>query len=137
MKFWKRVTYVLFLCIASLSQAAEPITIELNKLEPVKNACRAYLVLTNPAAHIYTSFKLDLVIFDQGGIIDKRLALNMAPIRANKTSVKLFDITGLKCDGIGRILINDVMGCSSDSGELTGCITQVKPESRASVPFVK
>ena len=137
MKFCKGVTFVLLVCVASLSQSAEPINIELNKLEPVKGACRAYLVLTNPAVQAYTSFKLDLVIFDQGGVIAKRLALNMAPIRANKTSVKLFDIAGLKCEGIGRVLINDVVGCSSDSGELTGCITQVKPQSRAGVPFIK
>ena len=137
MRFWKTATYVLLLCIAPLSQSAESIDIELNKLESVKGACRAYLVLTNPAAQIYTSFKLDLVIFDQGGVIAKRLALNMAPIRANKTSVKLFDIKGLKCDDIGRVLINDVVGCRSESGELTGCIAQVKPQSRAGVPFLK
>ena len=137
MIFWKKAACILLLCIAPLSQSAESIDIELNKLEPVKDACRAYLVLSNPAAQVYTSFKLDLVIFDQGGVIAKRLALNMAPVRANKTSVKLFDITGLKCDDIGRVLINDVVGCSSESGELSGCIAQVKPGSRAGIPFVK
>lgn len=129
--------FALMIIGAPVTMAADSINIELNKFEDREDACRAYLVFENNTDTTFTEFKLDLVMFNPDGIIARRLALDAAPLRADKTSVKLFDIGGLACADIGRILINDVMGCRDSGGERTDCIGLVTPTSRNSVPFIK
>lgn len=114
-----------------------PLTVELNKLEPHDDACRAYLVFDNPASTAYESLKLDLVMFDPDGVIGRRLAVEGAPLAADKTTVKLFDIAGVACADIGRVLLNDILACRDDAGEHDDCLGRLQLESRAGVPFVK
>ncbi|HBT41530.1 MAG TPA: Tat pathway signal sequence domain protein, partial [Rhodospirillaceae bacterium] len=64
------------------------IGVELNKLEAAGDACRAYLLLSNGTAAAFTSLKLDLVTFDGDGIVQRRVAVEAAPIGAGKTSLK-------------------------------------------------
>ncbi len=96
-----------------------------------------HLVLDNPSAHPYSSYRLDLVIFAVDGIIARRLALEAAPLRANKTMVKEFEIEALACRQVGRILLNDVSACTSDTGEIANCVAGARLSSRAPVAFVK
>lgn len=88
------------------------INIQLNKLAQTGNACRAYLVSQNQTETAFDSLKLDLVMFDKKGIVAKRLAVQIGPMPAGKTSLKVFDISGLKCANIGQLLLNDVLECT-------------------------
>ena len=117
--------------------AADGITIELNKFEDQDGACRAYLVFQNQTDATFSEFKLDLVMFDADSVITKRLAVDASPLRPAKTSVKLFDIDGLACGDISRILINDVIACRDQAGARLDCITAVTPVSRNTVAFIK
>src|SRR3546814_3969131 len=78
----------------ALAQAAggETVSIELNKLEPQESACRAYLVVKNTGEQAFDSLKLDLVMFDRGGVVAKRLAVQAGPLPVGKTSLKVFDV---------------------------------------------
>lgn len=113
--------------------AAAAVGVELNKLEPAGEACRAALVVFNGTEAAYQDLLLDMVIFDQESIVTKRLAVDVAPLPAGKTSVKTFDISGIGCDTIGRILLNDVTSC----GQNGSCLTLVDVTSRAATPFFK
>lgn len=116
---------------------ASDISIELNKLEEQPNACRVYMLFENPGQTEFTEFQLDLVLFDTNGVIARRLSLDAAPLRAEKTSVKLFDIDGLGCPKIGRILLNDMLSCADASAKRTDCLKLIKPASRVDAKFVK
>ena len=76
---------------AKAQQDQETISVELNKLEPVENGCRAYIIISNTSSTAYDAFKLDLVMFKTDGIIGRRFALNLAPLRPSKRTVKLFE----------------------------------------------
>jgi hypothetical protein len=117
--------------------AAESLHVELNKLEPQDAACRAYLVFDNQTPHSFSGLTLDMVMFDKEGVISKQLAIDAAPLPVDKTSVKVFDIDGLSCDNIGRILVNDVFDCQDESGERKDCVALIKPASRSEVPLIK
>ncbi len=117
--------------------AAGSLRIELNKLEPQDGACRANLVFENRTGASFSNLTLDLVMFDSEGVIAKRLAVNAAPLPAEKTSVKLFDIEGLACANIGRILINDALDCVDEGGEISECVTRIEPSSRSQAPLIK
>ncbi|MDX1606670.1 MAG: hypothetical protein R3202_10790 [Candidatus Competibacterales bacterium] len=117
--------------------AAATVEIELNKLEPRADGCRAYLVFEHRGEHDYDGFTLDLVLFDNDGVISRRLAVDAAPLRAGKTTVKVFDLEGLDCDSIQRVLLNDLSACSVDGSPLPDCIDRVGTGSRAGAALVK
>ncbi|MCB1885314.1 MAG: hypothetical protein KDG89_15160 [Geminicoccaceae bacterium] len=100
------------------SPSGPGLTLELNKLEPAENACRASFVLTNPGEIGYDSLKLDLVSFQPDGVIGQRLLVELAPVPPQKTLVKAFDFEGVGCDSIARILVNEVVACRTDRGEV-------------------
>jgi hypothetical protein len=117
--------------------AADPIEIELNRLEPGKDACRPYLVFRNRGDAALAAFTLELVLFDGEGFIKQQFTLDAAPLPAGKTSVKLFEIPGVDCTAIGRILLNQVTACAGADGALPDCMARIQASSRVPVGFFK
>lgn len=118
-------------------EATAPITIELNKLEPADSACRLFLLLQNRSAQTYDALTLELVSFDKEGLIGQRLAVDLAPLRAQKTSVRLFDLPDTGCDALGRVLLNDVSACSVAGAAVDACLDRLQVSSRGPVPLFK
>jgi hypothetical protein len=134
------LTLIVVLCSWPLPARSEPsksIGLELNKLEQQGGNCRAYLVIANPGTNAFSGFTLDLVVFDRGGTISRRLAVELAPLRPAKTMVKVFDIPQTVCGAIGSILVNDVIHCRDASGDVAGCVERVATSSKISVALSK
>ncbi len=121
----------------ALAEPAHSLAIELNKLEPNGQSCRAYLVLKNDSARRFDSLKLDLVMFDHDGVVTKRLAVQAAPLSLGKTSLKVFDIDGRDCAAIGSILLNDILTCEVAPQAEGNCLDLVAASARGAVPFIK
>jgi hypothetical protein len=119
------------------AEPAKPIGVELNRLEEQGGNCRAYLVIANPGPAAFSGFTLDLVLFDRGGTISRRLAVDIAPVRPEKTTVKVFDIPATACGAIGSILVNDVLHCRDANGDVAGCVDRVATSSKLPVALVK
>ena len=119
------------------AEAPSSIGVELNRLEDQGGKCRAYLVISNPGAAEFSGFALDLVIFDRGGTIMHRLAVDVAPVRPAKTMVKVFDIPETACSAIGSILVNDVVHCRDASGDVAGCVDRLSVSSKLAVSLLK
>ena len=117
--------------------ANQPVAIELNRLDQQGQSCRASFVITNPGPDAYTGYKLDLVVFDKGGTITKRLAADIAPLRADKESVKIFDIPDTPCTGIGSILVNDVLDCRADDKPVADCAGNLAISSKLPIKLLK
>jgi hypothetical protein len=112
------------------------IAIELNKLEPQGQGCRAYFVVTNKST-AYQALKLDLVLFRPDAVIGRRFAVDLGPLKADKRSVKLFDIDNTACDQIGSFLINDVMECKAESGPVADCLKDISVSTLTNVQLNK
>lgn len=123
----------------SAAAIADPtaLSVELNKLEPQGTGCRAYVVVQNDSAKQFQTLKLDLVLFQQDGIIGKRFAIDLAPLKPQKRTVKLFDLEGLACDRIGSLLINDVVECKAAEGPLDDCLAGLSVKSLTNVQLTK
>jgi hypothetical protein len=125
--------------------AQTPISLELNKLAPLTEGttgCRAYFVVANPGAEPVPELQLDLILFGTDGIISRRLAVEVGPLPAEKTVVRLFDLSGTPCDSIGHILLNDVLSCqvgtaASSSDPRAACLTRIAVSSRAKAPLTR
>jgi hypothetical protein len=81
--------------------------VELNTLESVNNQCRLTFVIDNRAKEAIESLKLDLAVFNQQRIVQRRLVAELGPVRGSKTIVKTFALDG-NCGEVGQILVNDV-----------------------------
>lgn len=133
-------TLLAFLVATLLPSAAfavdEKVRIELNKLESQGQVCQAYILIQNETELAFSALSLDLVMFDPDGIISKRLAVEMAPLRAGKTSVKVFGIDGAACGGLGRILVNDVLSCEVGGSARNDCLEMIETASRGPVDLI-
>lgn len=123
-----------------------PISLELNKLAPVAdgNGCRIYFVIANPGKQAVTELQLDLVLFGTDGIISRRVAVEVGPLPADKTVVRLFDLAATKCGSIGHVLLNDVLSCrvegaaeESANDQRAACLKRIAVSSRAAAPLTK
>lgn len=125
---------------SSEAKAKSGLRVELNKLEPKGADCRAYLVFANHNKAAYDALRLDLIVFGTDGVIARRLSVDVGALPAHKTSVRLFDLAGLPCDGIGQMLLNDIPACGADKdgadGDGARCLDGVSTASRVpDVPF--
>src|SRR5689334_20076496 len=93
--------------------------VELNAAENENGKCRVTFVIENKTDKAIDSLKLDLVAFDPDGIVYKRLPVEMGPVRAAKTMVRIYLVEG-ECSHIGAILVNDVTGCAP--ADATTCL---------------
>jgi len=125
--------------LSAIAATADPkdITLELNKLEASEKGCQASLVVGNSADTAYQSLKLDFVVFQPDGVVGKWVRLNLAPVHANKRSVKSFVIEGTACDKVGSLLVNDVVECASTEGPLNDCLARLKVSSLSPVQLTK
>ena len=127
---------------SAAEQAATPsapgnIAIELNKLEPQAGQCRAYFVVTNKNTANYQELKLDLVLFRPDGVIGRRFAVDLAPLKSDKRTVKLFELADTACDDVGSFLINEVMECRTDSGPADDCLNDISVSSLTKAQLTK
>jgi hypothetical protein len=141
-----RITLLAVASILSHAVHAEPatttpdagaISIELNKLETQGSQCRAYFVVTNKNAANYQELKLDLVLFRPDGVIGRRFAVDLAPLKSNKRTVKLFELADTACDDVGSFLINEIMGCRTDTGPVADCLEGIAVSSLTKAQLTK
>lgn len=121
--------------LASGLAVAAPINIELNRLDPAGANCRATIVVQNTEQKPVESLKIDLVMFDTGGLVAKRLLVDVGALARSKTIVKSFELAELGCEKIGRVLLNDVPACGTAGAD--ACLDAVATTSRAAAPFDK
>lgn len=117
--------------------ALPALNVELNKLEQVDGSCRSYMVVTNSAAADLQTLTLDLVAFDRDGVIDRRLAADLGPVAAGRTRVRVFDMTGLDCGQVVRVLVNDVLTCAPGDFADAGCDAALAVSGRGAVELIR
>ena len=122
---------------ATACEQADLIRVELNRLEPAGDACRPNLVLVNGTELTLSEFRLDMVMFDTDGIVADRLAVDASPLLPGKTSLIVFEVPAMACDGIGRVLINAVIACAGGADDPGGCLGLIEPSSRTDVALFK
>ena len=115
--------------------AERDVILELNKLEPIEKACRAYFVIKNQSGDQFEDIKLDIFIFGKEDVISRRFAISTGELRPGKTVVRLFDIPDLDCGTVGRFLLNEVISCSTAAGPVERCGDRLTVAARGGTVF--
>jgi hypothetical protein len=140
---WQRllipVAAVVVLLAVSSGVRAESgnLSVELNKLEPEEHGCRAYFVVNNTSGTTYGVLKLDLVLFRPDGVIGRRFAIDLGPLKPDKRTVKQFDIDDTPCNQVGSVLLNDVLECKGESGPIADCLGEITVSSLTKAQLMK
>lgn len=99
------------LALVALTPAAAlaegPIRLDLNRLDPAEGACRLVLVAENPGPDSLDNLTLEAALFDRGGQVAMLTLLDMQDLPAGRMRVRSFDLAGLDCADLGRVLVND------------------------------
>ena len=113
------------------------LSVELNRMDATDGGCSVYFVLENGTGRSFEDLSLDLVMFDTEGVVASRLAVQFAPLPSGKTALRVFDVPNLACGDMGRMLLNDAVGCRDAEGREGGCLAAVATASRTEVEFIK
>jgi hypothetical protein len=116
---------------------ASKLSMELNKLEPKDSDCRVFFLFDNKSDRAYDKLQLDFYIFRRDGIVNQSFTVDIAPLKANKKSVKRYDLSDTDCDDVGSILINEVAKCQVGSEELSDCLDVLSLSSRTEAELSK
>lgn len=98
---------------AASAQADDaPLRIELNRVEARDNACQLVFVAQNDSAEGLDQLVLEMVLFDRAGGVAALTLLDFQELPAGRMRVRSFDMPGLECEGLGRVLVNATATCA-------------------------
>jgi hypothetical protein len=113
------------------------LTVELNKFEQAEGGCEAYFLFRNQTDMTLEGFEMSLAVLDPSGVIDSLLSIDAAPLPAQRTSVKLFEIPGTQCAAISEILLHELGSCRPAGGEEMDCFPILDLSSKTAAALVK
>ncbi len=139
------IVSLLMAALVSLPLLSSPVTaqdgkltVELNKFEAGEaGGCRAFFLFRNQTGQSFEGFEMSLAILDTGGIIDRLLTIDAAPLPASRTTLKLFEIPEIACDAIGEILLHELASCKPQNADETDCFPFLELVSRTDAGLVK
>ncbi len=112
--------------------------VELNKTEDIDGGgCRAFFLFRNQTGKSFAGFEMSLAVLDTNGVIDRLLSIDAAPLPVQRTTLKLFEIPEITCDGISEILLHDIPSCQPQNEEQMDCFPIVTLGSRTAAQLVK
>lgn len=117
------------------ADAAPTLGLELNKASDEGGACRATFVAVNGLDGALDDLTYEIVVFDRDGLVDSLVRFDFGAMAPGKTIVKRFDLPGLPCAAVGRLLINDVAACKGEGIDPQACISALDATSRTSITF--
>jgi hypothetical protein len=117
---------------ATPAAAPASLALELNALQPAESGCRVTFLATNELGGALEQASVEMALFDREGTIDRIVTLDFKALSPGKTKVLQFQLAGLDCDNLGRVLVNDITSCTgqdlASDACLQGLVTTAKPQ---------
>lgn len=128
--------WTLLCCLGVHAQTQDqPISIELNDAANVASGCRLVFVAINNSGVILDKASYAVVTFDTSGKVGQSLTFQFGRLPIGKTKVVQFDLPGVSCDTISRLLINDAAECTVDAKPSTVCLDALMTSTRTKIIF--
>jgi hypothetical protein len=108
------------------------LALELNAVQPTEAGCRVTFLATNKLGASVDRAGIEMAFFTADGGIDRIVTLDFTGLAEGKTKVLQFELKDLPCDGIGRLLVNDIASCEgvglAPEACLEGLVTTARPQ---------
>lgn len=119
----------LFVATATAASTQSPhqpgdagLQIELNRTEARDNACQLVFVTQNGTQTGLDQLVLEVVLFDSAGGVAALTLLDFQELPAGRMRVRSFDMPGLQCDALGRLLVNATADCAPQGAPGCGAL---------------
>lgn len=137
-----RFTLTLLASIALASPAARAeetggLTIELNRQEPAGADCRLTFVVTNRHATPIDGAVFETVLFDAQGSVDRLTLFDFGALPQGRERVRQFQVDGLACDNLGRVLFNGASSCTAGGQPSDLCANTLEVSSRTATELLR
>lgn len=123
----------LVLCLASPAFAQEPaprLEVELNAADPVEGGCRLSFVAQNQLGADLRALVFETVLFGRDQQVRQLTLLDFRDLPQDRLRVRQFDVPGIACDDLGRILLNAAATCDGAGLDPAACMAGLVPQSR-------
>lgn len=120
---------------ATSSQAQDAVAdvmLELNRVDQIDTACRLTFMARNGLAEDIGSFALETVLIDAEGRVAQLTVFDFGALPAGTPRVRQFDLAELRCDTLGRVLINGVAECAGP----VDCAERLRFETRTELELI-
>ncbi|MDF0603287.1 hypothetical protein P1J78_21365 [Psychromarinibacter sp. C21-152] len=125
---------------ALAQEAEEPAStalfVELNTLSPLEGGCRLTFMATNALGTDVEQLVLETVLMTTEGKVDRLTLFDLRELPANRPRVRQFDVSGLACDALGRVLINGIDTCTGEGLDREACSDRLDLSTRAGVEVI-
>lgn len=121
--------------VVAQDTAAPRFALELNALQPAETGCRISFLATNELGGQLDRAAVELALFDASGGIDRIVTLDFKDLSEGKTKVLQFQLQDLDCDGLGRVLVNDVSACEGAITPPSICLDALQTSTRLDITF--
>jgi hypothetical protein len=108
------------------------LSVELNRIDPVAGACRLTFVVENGLGAELGALALETVLIDTGGQVERLTLFDFGALPDGVPRVRQFDVPGLACEGLGRVLINGIAACEG----VASCNGALRLHSRTGVAVI-
>lgn len=122
------------LCAAQ-AQSPGNLSLELNAAQPSEKGCRLTFVVNNGLGSGLSKAAFEIALFDKDGVVDRITVLEFKDLSAGKTKVSRFDLSGVDCGRLGRVLINETKECAGEGVAPEACSRQLTTASKAGIEF--
>lgn len=133
--FFAATLAVLSVPAAPAMAQAPSIALELNAAKSTANACRMSFLFRNDLAAEIGDLALEVVFFNADGLVERFFVLKSGRLPRGKSRVRQFDMPQITCDGISRILVNDVAACEGEALTPQSCLDALNVTSRGKIAF--
>lgn len=115
--------------VRSETGAQARLSLDLNAVEQIDQACRLVFVATNTTGKSIEEMTLETVLFDPGGKVSRFTLFDFKALPEGKTRVRQFDLPDTQCGAVARILINGAASCKGEGLTGTECIDHLDVKS--------
>lgn len=115
---------------AAAQDAPATLIVELNRIVPLDGACRLTFMAQNNMDADIEQIVFETVLFTAEGGVDRLTLFDMGALPTARPRVREFDMPGLSCAALGRVLFNGVDTCTGNGLDPAVCEGALSPVSR-------
>lgn len=110
--------------------------VELNTLTAIDGSCRLTFMATNAMGSDIDQLVLETVILTSEGVVDRLSLFNFRDLPSARPRVRQFDVPGLTCNSVGRVLVNGIETCTGNDLTKATCSDNLDLSSRTGVEVI-
>ncbi|MFC4671647.1 hypothetical protein ACFO5X_24060 [Seohaeicola nanhaiensis] len=118
-------------------EAAAHLSVELNKQDADGDACRLTFVVTNANPEAIDSAVFETVLFDDTGSVDRLTLFDFGALPPGRARVRQFQVAGLACDRLSRVLFNGASTCTVAGQPSDICAASLEVTSRTETEVLR